>query len=343
MNEPGNRDTKPNTRHALDALASAERDAAVDVEALSAEIKRLKTSRDAVILAHYYVPPEVQDVADYVGDSFALAKLAVDLPQQTIVLCGVEFMGESAKLLNPEKTVLLPEPAADCPMAHMIRKADIDSIRAKYADDLAVVCYVNSTAEAKSWSDVCVTSSNALKIVSNLPQKNILFIPDVHLGTWLSQQLPDKHFIFNDGFCPIHESMDVQQIRDLKAEHPNAKVLVHPECPQWIRDEADYIGATSGIISQAVEGNADEYIIGTVVGVKHEIEKRLGYLGKDPADCPKKFYFPKTTPVCVNMRKITVEKTYNCLATGAGEVHLNPETEDAARLTLTRMLEYAAK
>ena len=306
------------------------------------EIERLKKEQDAVILAHFYVDDDVQDIADYIGDSFFLAKKAAELECETIVFCGVEFMGESAKLLNPEKRVLMPEPDAGCPMANMISKEVIDKARAEY-DDLAVVCYVNSTAEAKSWSDVCVTSSNALKIVSNLPQKNILFIPDVHLGTWLSQQLPDKHFIFNDGFCPIHESMDVQQIRDLKAEHPNAKVLVHPECPQWIRDEADYIGATSGIISQAVEGDADEYIIGTVVGVKHEIEKRLGYLGKDPADCPKKFYFPKTTPVCVNMRKITVEKTYNCLATGAGEVHLNPETEDAARLTLTRMLEYAAK
>ncbi|MGN0046226.1 MAG: quinolinate synthase NadA [Eggerthellaceae bacterium] len=306
------------------------------------EIERLKKEQDAVILAHFYVDDDVQDIADYIGDSFFLAKKAAELECETIVFCGVEFMGESAKLLNPEKRVLMPEPDAGCPMANMIYKEVIDKARAEY-DDLAVVCYVNSTAEAKSWSDVCVTSSNALKIVSNLPQKNILFIPDVHLGTWLSQQLPDKHFIFNDGFCPIHESMDVQQIRDLKAEHPNAKVLVHPECPQWIRDEADYIGATSGIISQAVEGDADEYIIGTVVGVKHEIEKRLGYLGKDPADCPKKFYFPKTTPVCVNMRKITVEKTYNCLATGAGEVQLNPETEDAARLTLTRMLEYAAK
>ena len=306
------------------------------------EIERLKKEQDAVILAHFYVDDDVKDIADYIGDSFFLAKKAAELECETIVFCGVEFMGESAKLLNPEKRVLMPEPDAGCPMANMIYKEVIDKARAEY-DDLAVVCYVNSTAEAKSWSDVCVTSSNALKIVSNLPQKNILFIPDVHLGTWLSQQLPDKHFIFNDGFCPIHESMDVQQIRDLKAEHPNAKVLVHPECPQWIRDEADYIGATSGIISQAVEGDADEYIIGTVVGVKHEIEKRLGYLGKDPADCPKKFYFPKTTPVCVNMRKITVEKTYNCLVTGAGEVQLNPETEDAARLTLTRMLEYAAK
>ena len=267
------------------------------------EIERLKKEQDAVILAHFYVDDDVQDIADYIGDSFFLAKKAAELECETIVFCGVEFMGESAKLLNPEKRVLMPEPDAGCPMANMIYKEVIDKARAEY-DDLAVVCYVNSTAEAKSWSDVCVTSSNALKIVSNLPQKNILFIPDVHLGTWLSQQLPDKHFIFNDGFCPIHESMDVQQIRALKAEHPNAKVLMHPECPQWIRDEADYIGATSGIISQAVEGDADEYIIGTVVGVKHEIEKRLGYLGKDPADCPKKFYFPKTTPVCVNMRVV---------------------------------------
>ena len=169
--------------------------AAEPIAALTQEIAQLKEQRDAVILAHYYVPPEVQAAADYVGDSFALAKLAVDLPQQTIVLCGVEFMGESAKLLNPDKTVLLPEPAADCPMAHMISKHDIDRVRAEYGDDLAVVCYVNSTAEAKTWSDVCVTSSNAVKICSNLPQRNILFIPDMNLGRYVASQLPDKHVI----------------------------------------------------------------------------------------------------------------------------------------------------
>ncbi len=163
--------------------------AAGTIEALTKQIQQLKAQRDAVILAHYYVPPEVQDVADYVGDSFALAKLAVDLPQQTIVLCGVEFMGESAKLLNPEKRVLLPESGADCPMAHMVRKADIDRVRAEH-DDLAVVCYVNSTAEAKTWSDVCVTSSNAVKICRALPQRNILFIPDMNLGRYVAEQLP---------------------------------------------------------------------------------------------------------------------------------------------------------
>ena len=167
-------------------------------------IERLKAERDAVILAHYYVPPEVQAVADHVGDSFALARMAVDLPQQTIVLCGVEFMGESAKLLNPTKRVLLPEPAADCPMAHMVRKADVDAARAEYGDDLAVVCYVNSTAKIKTWSDVCVTSSNAVKICSGLPQHNILFIPDQNLGRYVAEQLPDKHVVLNRGYCPRH-------------------------------------------------------------------------------------------------------------------------------------------
>lgn len=303
---------------------------------ITEEILKLKEEQDAVILAHFYVDPDVQDLADYIGDSFFLAKKAAELQCETIVFCGVEFMGESAKLLNPSKRVLMPEPDAGCPMANMIYKEVIDQARAEY-DDLAVCCYVNSTAEAKSWSDVCVTSSNALKIVSNLPQKNILFIPDIHLGTWLSQQLPEKHFIFNDGFCPIHESMDVRQIKELKAAHPAAKVLVHPECPQWIRDEADYIGSTSGIISQAVDGEADEYIIGTVIGVEHEINKRLAAKGITN----RKIYFPATKPICVNMKKITAEKVLNCLKTSSGEVFLNPATEDKARLTLTRMLEYA--
>ena len=167
-------------------------------------IERLKAERDAVILAHYYVPPEVQALADHVGDSFALARLAVDLPQRTIVLAGVEFMGESAKLLNPNKRVLLPEPAADCPMAHMVRRADVDAARAEYGDDLAVVCYINSTSEIKTWSDVCVTSSNAVKICSGLPQHNILFIPDQNLGRYVADQLPDKHVILNRRYCPRH-------------------------------------------------------------------------------------------------------------------------------------------
>lgn len=213
-----------------------ERAAAVTAET-RARIEALKAERDAVILAHYYVEPEVQAVADYVGDSFYLAKLAKSLPQQTIVLCGVEFMGESAKLLNRDKTVLMPEPAADCPMAHMVQRATIDKAREEYGDDLAVVCYVNSTIEVKSWSDVCVTSSNAVKIVHELPQRHILFIPDRNLGRYVAEQVPEKHVILNDGCCPRHEAISLAELRELKAGHPNALVLAHPSAspPCWTR------------------------------------------------------------------------------------------------------------
>ena len=207
MAQSANMDASELARDIAAGLASAttatERAALVPAELVEA-IRQLKTQRDAVILAHYYVAPEVQAVADYVGDSFYLAKLAKSLPQQTIVLCGVEFMGESAKLLNPNKTVLLPEPGADCPMAHMVKRETVDAARAEYGDDLAVVCYVNSTVEIKSWSDVCVTSSNAVKIVSELPQQHILFIPDQNLGRFVAEQVPQKHVILNKGYCPRH-------------------------------------------------------------------------------------------------------------------------------------------
>ena len=195
-------------------------------------IEELKVERDAVILAHYYVEPEVQAVADYVGDSFYLAKLAKTLPQRTIVLCGVEFMGESAKLLNRDKTVLLPEPAADCPMAHMVKRSTIDAARAEYGDDLAVACYVNSTVEVKSWSDVCVTSSNAVKIVRELPQRHVLFIPDRNLGRFVAEQVPEKHVILNDGCCPRHEAISLGELLTLKSEHPRAK---GPRAPRMHR------------------------------------------------------------------------------------------------------------
>lgn len=307
------------------------------VEALAEEIKQLKTQRNAVILAHYYVPPEVQDVADYVGDSFALAKLAVDLPQQTIVLCGVEFMGESAKLLNPNKTVLLPEPAADCPMAHMIHKANIDRVRAEYGDDLAVVCYVNSTAEAKTWSDVCVTSSNAVKICRALPQRNLLFIPDMNLGRYVAEQLPDKHVILNKGYCPRHMTISRQQVIDLEEAYPDAVVMAHPECPADVLDEADFIGSTKGMIEHATASDAQDFIVCTVVGIVRELERRN-------ADTGKRFHFPATTPRCENMDLVTLPKVAACLRNPAPyEVHVSEALAPAARLTLERMLEYAAK
>lgn len=327
-------------RDIAEGLASAttatERVALVPAE-LVAAIKKLKAERDAVILAHYYVAPEVQAVADYVGDSFYLAKLAKSLPQQTIVLCGVEFMGESAKLLNPEKTVLLPEPCADCPMAHMVKRETVDAARAEYGDDLAVVCYVNSTVEIKSWSDVCVTSSNAVKIVSELPQHNILFIPDQNLGRYVAEQVPDKNVLLNKGYCPRHHIITPEQIIDSEEAHPDALVLAHPECKADVLAEADYIGSTAGIIKYAEESDANEFVIVTVAGVLYELERRCKGTGK-------KFFFPATRPTCINMDMITLEKLVRCLETGEGEVEINvtPEAADQAKLTLDRMLEYAA-
>lgn len=305
--------------------------------ALVAELEDLKRRNDAVVLAHYYVAPEVQAAADYVGDSFYLAKLAVKLPQKTIVLAGVEFMGESVKLLNPSKTVLLPEPQADCPMAHMVQKMTVDAARARYGEDLAVACYVNSTVEIKSWSDVCVTSSNAVKIVSELPQKHVLFIPDRNLGRYVAEQVPDKHIILNDGCCPRHEAISLEELRDLKAAHPAAKVLAHPECTEEVLAEADYIGATSGIIGYAEKSDASEFIIVTVQGVLYELEQRC-------AGQNKRFYVTTTPPTCADMDRVTLEKVVSCLKTGAGEVELPPvDQAERAKLVLDRMLEYAAR
>lgn len=308
-----------------------------EFEALRARIDELKAARDAVILAHYYVAPEVQAIADYVGDSFYLAKLAVELPQQTIVLAGVEFMGESAKLLNPSKTVLLPEPTADCPMAHMVQHRTVETARERYGDDLAVVCYVNSTVEVKSWSDVCVTSSNAVKIVAGLPQHHILFIPDRNLGRFVAEQVPDKHIILNPGYCPRHEAISLQELIDLEEEHPDALVLAHPECTEEVLAEADYIGSTSGIIAYAERSEAHAFIIATVRGVRYELERRC-------QGAQKSFYFTKTPPTCINMDQVTLEKVARCLAGGAGEVAMPPaELAAPAKATLDRMLEAAAR
>ena len=192
---------------------------------ITEEIQRLKKEKNAVILAHYYVAPEVQEIADYVGDSFYLSKAAVDLKERTIVFCGVSFMGESAKILNPNKTVLMPELSADCAMAHMADAETIQRMREEY-EDLAVVCYINSTAELKKHSDVCVTSSNAVKIVKALPNRNIFFIPDRNLAHFVAEQVPKKHFVYNEGYCPVHEKMAVHEIQKEKELHPQAEEFI---------------------------------------------------------------------------------------------------------------------
>ncbi len=295
------------------------------------KIKKLKEEKNAVILAHYYVEPEVQEIADYIGDSFYLSKIAVGLKEQTIVFCGVSFMGESAKILNPEKTVLMPDMTADCAMAHMADAETIQKMRDTY-DDLAVACYINSTAELKKHSDVCVTSANAVKIVKALPNKNIFFIPDKNLARYVAEQVPEKHFVFNKGFCPVHEKMQLEEVKKAKEAHPEAEVLTHPECPEAICRISDYLGSTSGIINYASKSEKKEFIICTENGVKFELEK------ENPN---KSFYFTTTEPVCHDMKLVTLEKIAHVLETGENEVHVTEELREKSGKALERMLELA--
>ncbi|MDO5590874.1 MAG: quinolinate synthase NadA [Lachnospiraceae bacterium] len=295
------------------------------------EIKKLKEEKNAVILAHYYVPAEVQQIADYVGDSFYLSGVAVDLEAQTIVFCGVEFMGESAKVLSPNKTVLMPAADADCPMAHMADPETIKKVREEY-EDLAVVCYINSTAELKKYSDVCVTSSNAVQIVRALPQKNIFFIPDRNLAHYVAQQVPEKNFVYNEGFCPTHERMDEEEVLEQKKLHPEAEVLAHPECNKTVLQHADYIGSTKGIIQYATASKKQEFIICTEEGVGYELQCQ---------NPEKRFYYPKSLPVCPNMKKVTLEKVLHVLKTGENEVQVDVDLREKTKLPLERMLQLA--
>lgn len=295
------------------------------------EIERLKKEKNAVILAHYYVRPEVQEIADYIGDSFYLSKVAVGLEEQTIVFCGVSFMGESAKVLNPNKIVLMPDAHADCAMAHMADPETIRMMRETY-EDLAVVCYINSTAELKRHSDVCVTSANAIDIVKALPNKNIFFIPDRNLAHYVAQMVPEKNFVFNEGFCPVHEQMRLEELKKAKEDHPEAEVLIHPECKQSLLDLSDYVGSTSGIIAYAGKSNAKEFIVCTENGVLYELEKRYP---------EKKFYFTDTEPVCEDMKMITLEKIQHVLETGENEVLIGEDLRMDSKKALERMLELA--
>lgn len=295
------------------------------------KINELKKERDAVILAHYYVNDEVQAIADYIGDSFYLSKIATTVEAKTILFCGVSFMGESAKILNPGKTVIMPDMLADCPMAHMADIEKINEVRAEY-EDVAVVCYINSTALLKTYSDVCVTSSNALKIVKSLPNKHIFFIPDENLGRYVASQVPDKHFIFNDGFCHVHKSITADNVKKAKEAHPDAQILVHPECTTDVVALADYVGSTSGIIDFATESSAEEFIICTEMGVLYELKQ------KNPG---KRFYSVGHRQFCPNMKRITLEKVADALEQMTNTIELDEETRIKANKPLERMLELA--
>lgn len=295
------------------------------------EIARLKKEKDAVILAHYYVDGQVQAIADYVGDSYYLAEVATKVPESTIIFCGVSFMGESAKILNPDKKVIMADKLADCPMAHMVELEKIQAVREKYPD-VAVVCYVNSTAEIKTESDVCVTSSNALKIVKNLPNKDIFFIPDNNLGRYVAKQLPEKHFIFNDGFCHVHTSIHKEELMKAMEAHPEAKVLAHPECTEDILELADFVGSTSQMIDYATASEDKVFIVCTEMGIFYE-------LGQKNPD--KKFYSVGHRQFCPNMKRITLESVKKALEDPEEEVVLSEEMRTAAYMPLKKMLELA--
>ncbi len=295
------------------------------------QIEKIKSEKNAVILAHYYAPEEVQRVADFIGDSFYLAKVAKKTKADIIVFCGVSFMGESAKILNPDKKVLMPDLSADCPMAHMVKPGIIDEMRSKFSD-LAVVCYINSTAELKCQSDVCVTSSNAVKIVKSLPNKNIFFIPDRNLGRFVAEQVPEKNIIINDGYCPIHAAITKRQLQAVKEEYPDAEILTHPECEIEVLKLSDYIGSTADIIDYAKKSDRKEFIICTEDGVKFK-------LTDDNSD--KKFYFVSPAPCCKDMKLNTLENILSVLEKEDKVVEIDEVTREKALMPLVRMLECA--
>lgn len=296
---------------------------------LADEIIRLKKERNAIILAHNYQVPEVQDIADVVGDSYALSQHAAKTNNDVIVFCGVHFMAESAKILSPDKTVLLPVKDAGCPMADMVTAPRLREMKAKYPD-AAVVCYVNSSAEVKAESDICCTSSNALKVVQSLPHKQIIFVPDENLGSYIASKIRDKDVILWKGFCITHKRVKVEEVQKVRQLHPNAKILVHPECQPEVQKLADFIGSTSEIIRYAGEIPERDIIIGTEEGVLHTLRR------KNPN---KNFYLLSTGLICTNMKKTRLEDVHNALLNKQHEIHVDENIRLKALKSLEKMLE----
>lgn len=299
------------------------------VQTTAEEILAYKKEKNVLILAHYYQNLEVQKIADFVGDSFELAKRAKAAVQETVVFCGVRFMAESAKILNPEKKVLLPVPHAGCPMADMIDAETVQAYRQKYPD-AAVVCYVNSSAETKAVSDICCTSSNAVRVVKSLPQKRIVFVPDKNLGAYVAGFVPEKEIICHSGFCPIHKNITVPEAQKAMREHPNALLACHPECEAEVLELADFIGSTSEILKFARTSEHKEFIIGTERGV-------CDRLNEEEPD--KHFYLLSPQLVCPNMKKTELSDVLHVLRTGENEIIMTEEEIRAAYAPLARMVE----
>lgn len=291
-------------------------------------IQELKIEKNAVILAHNYQPPEIQEIADFVGDSLGLSVQAMKTAADVIIFCGVDFMAESAKVLNPSKTVILPEPQAKCPMAAMCDAESLHEVRAKYPE-AAVVAYVNTSAACKAETDVCCTSSNAVKVVGKIDAKQILFVPDCNLGYYVQRFFPEKEIIVWPGFCPTHDLISPEAITLLKKSHPKALVLVHPECRPEVIDLADKVASTEGIMKFAKSSDAQEFIIATEGTMTYRLSK------ENPG---KKFYSVEGA-VCPTMKMITLDMIVRSLETLELAIELPEDVMEKARRPLERMME----
>ena len=291
------------------------------------EIKRLKEEKNALILAHYYERDEVQDIADIVGDSYFLSKKAMESDKDIIVFCGVKFMAESAKILSPNKKVLIPNVQAGCPMADMADVDKLKEMKAKHPNAL-VVCYINSNTDVKALCDVSVTSSSAMDIMRNIPNEEIIFLPDKNLGSYIAEHFPEKKFILWDGYCITHRKVRPESIEEVKKLKPNALVLVHPECEKEVRDMADFLGSTGEIINYATKSDNKDFIIVTESGVLHELKKR---------NPDKNFYVPGKTMTCLNMKATTLEDVYEALLHEKHEVIIDEDLRVKAYNSLNNM------
>lgn len=299
------------------------------ISQLTEEVKRLKQERNAIILAHVYQRPEVQEVADIIGDSLELSRRAAATDADVIVFCGVHFMAESASILSPDKIVLLPEENAGCPMADMVTA---DELRAKKQQmpDAVVVAYVNTSAEVKAECDICCTSANAVKIVQSIPEdKPIIFIPDKNLGAYVANQTGRPMTLW-EGWCNTHDWVTVEEVKKAKEEHPEALVLIHPECRPEVTAMADYVSSTTGLIRFAKESDAKEFIIGTESGILHQLYKQ----------CPgKEFYLATKRLVCPNMKATTLDKVKQALETMQPQITVTPDIREKALACLEKMLD----
>lgn len=300
------------------------------IKDIQQEIIRLKKEKDICILAHCYQSPEILEIADFVGDSFALSVEASKVSNKTVVMCGVRFMAETVKILSPDKKVILSNPSAGCPMAEMMDKDIIEQVKKQYPD-YTVVAYINTTSELKTICDVCVTSSSALNICSKLESENILFIPDCNLGDWISKKLPEKNFKLLNGGCPTHAAMGSENVRKAKEKHPDALLLVHPECKPEVVELADYVGSTTGIMNFAKNSDAKEFIIGTENSIVTHLQ----------LECPDKMFYPLSKNcVCHNMKATTLVDVLNCCKGIFGEeITLDEDVYIGAKRCIDRMIE----